>query len=123
MRIQCKIRVYVSVMYISYICNQVVEIISGAIGDLMAAEFTRLKDRNGTAVLPSDGSGVSAWEEQTYLSTGSLLAKSCKAVLMLAYHSKDLQQHAFNFGRYMGLAHQVGNIFKHRSSNVHYYIS
>ncbi|ESO05076.1 hypothetical protein HELRODRAFT_111519 [Helobdella robusta] len=47
------------------------------------------------------------WEEQTYLSSGSLLAHSCQGALTLARHDPSLQTSAFQFGRSMALAFQV----------------
>lgn len=86
---------------------QVVEVISGAIGDLMRAEFTELRDRDGHPLLPPEGATIDDWERQTYLSSGSLIAKSCQAALMLAGHPKALQQAAHRFGCHVAYARQV----------------
>jgi len=86
---------------------QVVEVISAAIGDMMRAEFTALRDSDGNAVLPADGVTMSDWEQQTFLASGSLMSRSCKAALMLAEHSDMLQQQAYEFGKQIALAYQV----------------
>jgi len=91
--------------------GQVVEVISSAIGDIMRAEFTSLRDCHGNAVLPVDGVTISDWEHQTFLASGSLISSGCKAVLMLAQHSDSLQQQAYEFGRQIALAHQVCILF------------
>jgi len=89
------------------VIGQVVEVISAAIGDMMRAEFTALRDCHGNAVLPVDGVTISDWEHQTFLSSGSLIASSCKSALMLAQHSDSLQQQAYKFGQQIALACQV----------------
>ena len=73
------------------VCVQVVEVISAAIGDMMRAEFTLLRDSDGNALLPEGGITMSDWEQQTFLASGSLMSRSCKAALMLAEHSDALQ--------------------------------
>jgi len=86
---------------------QVVEVISAAIGDMMQAEFTALRDSHGNAVLPPNAVTMSDWEQQTFLASGSLISHSCKAALMLAEHSDMLQQQAYEFGKQITLACQV----------------
>ena len=44
---------------------------------------------------------------QTYLGNASLLAKSCKAAMMLANHDEPIQEKAFKFGENMAYAYQV----------------
>lgn len=87
--------------------EQVVEVISAAIGDMMRAEFTPLRDSDGNTVLPADGVTMSDWEQQTFLASGSLMSRSCRAALMLANHSDTLQQQAYEFGKQIALAYQV----------------
>jgi len=81
--------------------------ISVAIGDLMQAEFTSLRDRNGCAILPEEGATLADWEQQTFLASGSLIARSCAAALALARHAETLQQQAFEFGKHVAFAYQV----------------
>ncbi|XP_013389910.1 decaprenyl-diphosphate synthase subunit 2 [Lingula anatina] len=86
--------------------TKVVEIIASAIGDLMQAEFTGLTDKSGCPVLKTTTT-MDNWYEQTFLSAGSLVAKSCKAAMELAKHSQDVQEKAFNFGKYLTFARQL----------------
>ena len=81
---------------------------SSAIRDLMCAEFSKFRDINGTACLP-EGTTLEDWKEQTFLVSGSLLAKSCQSAMILGNHSEAVQQNAFNFGTHLALAHQVGH--------------
>jgi decaprenyl-diphosphate synthase subunit 2 len=80
--------------------------ISQAIGDMMSAEFTHLRDRNGNVLLP-DTVKFSDWEHQVYLQSGSLLSKSCEAALELAGHEDNLKQAASEFGKNVAFARQV----------------
>ena len=75
----------------------------------MEAEFTGLQDRNGIPHLP-DSVCFSDWKKQTFLSSGSLLAKGCQAAMELANHSEETKQLAFAFGENMTYAHQVINL-------------
>ena len=81
--------------------------ISVAIGDLMRAEFTNLRDRDGKPVLPPGGASIEDWQQQTYLSSGSLIAKGCQSALLLAGHPRPLQDAAHQFGCHVAYAHQV----------------
>lgn len=40
--------------------------------------------------------------------SGSLMAKSCQATLVLAGHSEEMQSKGFEFGKQIALAWQVG---------------
>lgn len=77
--------------------TEVVEQIASAIGDLMEAEFTGFTDKHGNPVL-QERVTFSDWVRQTYLQSGSLLAKSCQAAMKLASHSPDMQQMAYDYG-------------------------
>jgi len=77
----------------------------------MRGEFTALRDCHGNAVVPPDGVSISDWERQTFLTSGSLISSSCKAALMLARHSDELQQQAYEFGRQISLVYQVSVVF------------
>jgi decaprenyl-diphosphate synthase subunit 2 len=89
--------------------------ISVAIGDLMRAEFTRLRDSHGSAMLPDEGATIEDWEQQTFLASGSLIARSCAAALTLARHSEAMQQKAFEFGKQIAFAYQVRISFSLKS--------
>ncbi|KAK3577386.1 hypothetical protein CHS0354_032234 [Potamilus streckersoni] len=88
--------------------TKVVEIISKAIGNLMEAEFTALKDKSGNPLLPRNVT-CSDWIEQTYLSSGCLLAEGCRAAMELANHSESVKDAAFTFGKNMALAQQMAD--------------
>lgn len=79
---------------------------AGAIGDLMEAEFTGFTDKHGCPTLSADVT-LSDWLQQTYLSSGSLLAKSCQAAMKLANHSLEVQLNAFNYGLNTAYVQQV----------------
>ncbi|XP_070568879.1 all trans-polyprenyl-diphosphate synthase PDSS2-like [Ptychodera flava] len=85
--------------------TKVVEIVSSAIRDMMEAEFTsystNLKDSLDRKLDLSD------WHEWAFLSSSSLIAKSCQAALNLAKHSPEMQQHAYDYGKHMSLAQQL----------------
>ena len=85
---------------------QVVERISRAIADTMEAEFTSLRDVDGGSVLP-DTVTFKDWERQTYLQSGSLLAKSCESALELSGHDDKLKSAAAEFGENIAYARQV----------------
>lgn len=80
--------------------------ISKAIADMMSAEFTKLRDRNGNTLLP-DSATFSDWERQTFLQSGSLLSRSCEAAIELAGHDEALKVAAAKFGENIAYARQV----------------
>lgn len=86
--------------------TDVVELVSSAIGDLMEAEFTPLKDNEGNPVLTPQTNFLD-WQTQTFLSSGSLLAKSCQSAMKLAGHNEEFQKAAFQFGKCMAFARQL----------------
>lgn len=55
----------------------------------------------------TDGVDVATWEEQTFLSHGALLAKSCQAAMELAKHDKESQRVAYKYGKHLSLGHKV----------------
>jgi decaprenyl-diphosphate synthase subunit 2 len=73
----------------------------------MAAEFTNYTDSSGQPNMPESGQGFSDWLRQTYLSAGSLLAKSCQSAMTLACHSKYFESMAFTFGENTTYAQQL----------------
>ena len=96
-----------NVILLNYVHRQVVEIISSAIGDMTKAEFSRLRDRHGNGVIPDGGATMEDWEHQTFLSSGSLIAKGCQSAMILARHPRHLQDVAFEFGKQIAYAYQV----------------
>ncbi|KAK6170920.1 hypothetical protein SNE40_019203 [Patella caerulea] len=91
--------------------TKVVEVISSCIGDLISGEFTGLQDENGNPRLKPDIT-FSDWTNQTFLTSGSLLAKSCQAALELADHDQNFQKKAFEFGKNMAYAQQLNEDLK-----------
>ncbi|ESO88955.1 hypothetical protein LOTGIDRAFT_209876 [Lottia gigantea] len=91
--------------------TKVVETISSCIGDHVSAEFTGLQDKNGRPYLP-DNVTFNDWLNQTFLSSGSLLSKSCLAAVELAGHGLEEQTSAFEFGKNMALAQQLSEDLK-----------
>ncbi|XP_069975786.1 all trans-polyprenyl-diphosphate synthase PDSS2 [Penaeus vannamei] len=85
--------------------TEVVELISTAISDFMEAEFVGDRDNQGNPV-PSAAITMKDWEEKNFLAAGSLMAKSCKAALVLAGHEEEKQHHGFEFGKHIALAWQ-----------------
>lgn len=86
--------------------------ISTAIRDQMKGEFSLMDDKERRFMEPehvSETFSTERWEDQTFLSSGSLLARGCQGALALAQHGPILQQAAFQFGKLMALAHQVLN--------------
>lgn len=77
-----------------------------AITDLMEAEFTDLRNDNGESLLKPDIQ-FSDWIKQTYLSSGSLLARSCRSAVELADHREDQKEAAASFGENMAYLQQV----------------
>ncbi|XP_063355667.1 decaprenyl-diphosphate synthase subunit 2 [Pelmatolapia mariae] len=85
--------------------TKVVELISSAIGDLVQGiyyENSHNTEENG-------GIDMAAWEEQTFLSHGALLAKSCQAAMELAKHDKESQRLAYKYGKHLSLGHKLNS--------------
>ena len=80
----------------------------------MEAEFSLLRDTSGNPTLPDAGFTLADWQWLVYKGMGALIAKSCKAAIMLSGHSQEMQQHAYEFGKNIAYAHQVrGNVDVH----------
>ncbi|XP_008315135.1 all trans-polyprenyl-diphosphate synthase PDSS2 [Cynoglossus semilaevis] len=88
--------------------TKVVELISSAIGDLVQGiyyESPSYTEDNSA----SDGIDVQTWEEQSFLSHGALLAKSCQAAMELANHDKEAQRLAYKYGKHLSLGHRLNS--------------
>lgn len=86
--------------------TKVVELISSAIGDIVQGiyyENSSNTEDNGV----TDGIDIGTWEEQTFLSHGALLAKSCLAAMELARHDKESQRLAYKYGKHLSLGHKL----------------
>ncbi|XP_043925716.1 all trans-polyprenyl-diphosphate synthase PDSS2 [Protopterus annectens] len=84
----------------------VMELISTAICDLVQGiyyENASLGENNKV----TDDTDLSDWEERTFLSHGSLLAKSCQCAMELAKHDVDIKTMAFQYGKHMSMSHKI----------------
>ncbi|XP_078698256.1 all trans-polyprenyl-diphosphate synthase PDSS2-like [Branchiostoma floridae x Branchiostoma belcheri] len=87
--------------------TKVVEIVSSAIADMMEGSFLLEQDNQGVTFLPDKDWRIKDWTNHTFLCSGSLIAKSCQAAMMLAGHRMDVQKKAYNYGKHMALAHRL----------------
>ncbi len=85
--------------------------ISTALRDQMSAEFTKLVGGNGQPILPPEGASMQDWEHQTFLASGSLLAKGCQSAMILANHSDVMQNNAYEFGKQIAYTRQVRYLY------------
>ncbi|XP_062379534.1 decaprenyl-diphosphate synthase subunit 2 [Sardina pilchardus] len=87
--------------------TKVVELISSAIGDLVQGIYYE----GSHSAEESSAADVSmpTWENQTFLSHGALLAKSCQAAMELAKHDVDAQMLAYQYGKHLSLGHKLNS--------------
>ncbi|XP_049597167.1 all trans-polyprenyl-diphosphate synthase PDSS2 isoform X2 [Syngnathus scovelli] len=77
---------------------------------LLANACTGLAQLNNTKEdLVSPEVDTTAWEEQTFLSHGALLAKSCQAAMELAQHDNKSQRLAYMYGKHLSLGHRLNS--------------
>ncbi|CAK6962071.1 decaprenyl-diphosphate synthase subunit 2 [Scomber scombrus] len=88
--------------------TKVVELISSAIGDLVQGIYYENSNNTEENIL-TDGVDMATWEEQTFLSHGALLAKSCQAAMELAKHDKESQRLAYKYGKHLSLGHKLNS--------------
>uniref|UniRef100_A0A4W5PSL2 Prenyl (decaprenyl) diphosphate synthase, subunit 2 n=2 Tax=Hucho hucho TaxID=62062 RepID=A0A4W5PSL2_9TELE len=88
--------------------TKVVELISSAIGDLVQGIYHEIPNSLEDNSL-TDEINMVTWEEQTFLSHGALLAKSCQAAMELAKHDKDAQGLAYKYGKHLSLGHKLNS--------------
>ncbi|XP_077394587.1 all trans-polyprenyl-diphosphate synthase PDSS2 isoform X1 [Festucalex cinctus] len=88
--------------------TKVVELISSAIGDLVQGIYYENSNNAEENHLSSEVD-TTAWEEQTFLTHGALLAKSCQAALELAQHDKKSQRLAYMYGKHLSLGHKLNS--------------
>jgi len=87
---------------------EVVELLATVISNLVEGEFMQL--RNSQAA-DAEGKSLDRFQyymEKTYLKTASLIAKSCRASAVLGGCGADVIEQAYEYGRSIGLAFQVG---------------
>jgi geranylgeranyl pyrophosphate synthase len=86
---------------------EVVELLSTVIEHLVKGEVMQSRPQ---ALLDGGESGEAALQyylHKNYYKTGSLMANSCRAAVLLAGHDERLQEQAFAYGRHVGLAFQL----------------
>ncbi|KAM7404027.1 hypothetical protein PAMA_004444 [Pampus argenteus] len=88
--------------------TKVVELISSAIGDLVQGIYYESSNNTEENIL-TNGVDMATWEEQTFLSYGALLAKSCQAAMELAKHDKESQRLAYKYGKHLSLGHKLNS--------------
>ncbi|XP_066535506.1 decaprenyl-diphosphate synthase subunit 2 [Hoplias malabaricus] len=84
--------------------TKVVELISSAIGDMVQGVY-----HENSSSAEEGHLSVSAWEDQTFLSHGALLAKSCQAAMELARHNSEAQKLAYEYGKHLALGHKLNS--------------
>ncbi|XP_059970819.1 all trans-polyprenyl-diphosphate synthase PDSS2 isoform X2 [Mesoplodon densirostris] len=88
--------------------TKVVELLASALMDLVQGVYhensTSAKENRIT-----DDIGILTWKEQTFLSHGALLAKSCQAAMELAKHDAEVQDMAFQYGKHMAMSHKINS--------------
>ncbi|XP_058422505.1 all trans-polyprenyl-diphosphate synthase PDSS2 isoform X1 [Diceros bicornis minor] len=88
--------------------TKVVELLASALMDLVQGVY----HENSTSAKENyitDDIGISTWKEQTFLSHGALLAKSCQAAMELANHDAEVQDMAFQYGKHMAMSHKINS--------------
>ncbi|XP_028294707.1 all trans-polyprenyl-diphosphate synthase PDSS2 isoform X2 [Gouania willdenowi] len=88
--------------------TKVVEIISSAIGDLVQGIYYENYSYTEENV-HAGAVDIASWEEQTFLSHGALLAKSCQAAMELVKHNKESQRLAYKYGKHLSLGHKLNS--------------
>ncbi|XP_072533395.1 all trans-polyprenyl-diphosphate synthase PDSS2 isoform X2 [Salminus brasiliensis] len=84
--------------------TKVVELISSAIGDLVQGVY-----HESSSPTEEGNLSVASWEDQTFLSHGALLAKSCQAAMELARHDTEAQTQAYRYGKHLALGHKLNS--------------
>lgn len=88
--------------------TKVVELLASALRDLVQGVYhensTSAKENHITNDI-----GISTWKEQTFLTHGALLAKSCQAAMELAKHGAEVQAMAFRYGKHMAMSHKINS--------------
>ncbi|XP_066104454.1 all trans-polyprenyl-diphosphate synthase PDSS2 [Saccopteryx bilineata] len=88
--------------------TKVVELLASALRDLVQGVYHENSTSAKENYITND-IGISAWKEQTFLSHGALLAKSCQAAMELAKHDAEVQDLAFQYGKHMAMSHKINS--------------
>ncbi|XP_036173347.1 decaprenyl-diphosphate synthase subunit 2 isoform X3 [Myotis myotis] len=86
----------------------VVELLASALRDLVQGVYHENSISAKEDSITND-IGISTWKEQTFLSHGALLAKSCQAAMELAKHDAEVQDMAFQYGKHMAMSHKINS--------------
>ncbi|XP_036173345.1 decaprenyl-diphosphate synthase subunit 2 isoform X1 [Myotis myotis] len=88
--------------------TKVVELLASALRDLVQGVYHENSISAKEDSITND-IGISTWKEQTFLSHGALLAKSCQAAMELAKHDAEVQDMAFQYGKHMAMSHKINS--------------
>nr|KAF6462716.1 decaprenyl diphosphate synthase subunit 2 [Molossus molossus] len=88
--------------------TKVVELLASALRDLVQGVYHENSTSAKENYITND-IGISTWKEQTFLSHGALLAKSCQAAMELAKHDAEVQDMAFQYGKHMAMSHKINS--------------
>ncbi|XP_006881235.1 PREDICTED: decaprenyl-diphosphate synthase subunit 2 [Elephantulus edwardii] len=88
--------------------TKVVELLASALMDLVQGVYHE-NSVSAKENYITDDIGISTWKEQTFLSHGALLAKSCQAAMELAKHDAEVQDMAFQYGKHMAMSHKINS--------------
>ncbi|EPQ18655.1 Decaprenyl-diphosphate synthase subunit 2 [Myotis brandtii] len=88
--------------------EKVVELLASALRDLVQGVYHENSISAKEDSITND-IGISTWKEQTFLSHGALLAKSCQAAMELAKHDAEVQDMAFQYGKHMAMSHKINS--------------
>ncbi|PXF41072.1 Solanesyl-diphosphate synthase 1, mitochondrial [Gracilariopsis chorda] len=83
----------------------VVELLSTVIEHLVRGEVIQMG--NGSSFKRDENDLFEAYMSKTFFKTASLVANSCRAVTMLAGHTKEVADAAYNYGKDVGIAFQL----------------
>lgn len=94
---------------------EVVELIAEVISNLVEGEFMQLRHNlastNQVSLNERWNTSFDYYLDKTYMKTASLIAKSCRASVVLSNASPDMSNAAYNYGKNIGIAFQVLSLF------------
>ncbi|THC93341.1 hypothetical protein EYZ11_007167 [Aspergillus tanneri] len=87
---------------------EVTELLATVIANLVEGEFMQLKNTAADEKNPVfTDETISYYLQKTYLKTGSLISKSCRAAALLGDSVPEVVEAAYSYGRNLGLAFQL----------------
>lgn len=88
--------------------SKAVDLVASAITDFMEGEFLLIDDwRAKNYLLSSESRDLGRWQRRSHSTIGSLQGNTCRAALVLANISGQLERDAQEFGKNLGLAWQA----------------